>query len=264
MVYGANSFQAGTRMKYALRYGCFCALLCFNTPLLAQVELGACGDFSSSYGPFDYRTATQDQKDLVERVHFTREVETLVRGKTSTRPGPDLNYTLRVFPNHPRALLAMMKLGKKEKTVRPQGSNYTVECWFDRAVRFQPDDGVAHLLYGTYLAREGKNKEAVAKLEEARTLLGDGDGNAHYNLGLAYTDLKQYDKALEHAHKAYALGFNLPGLRGKLQRAGKWTEPPPKAETSAAAAATPPKPAEPPPAVPETPAGDVPNSPSPQ
>jgi hypothetical protein len=37
--------------------------------------------------------------------------------------------------------------------------------------------------------------------------------------------MKQFDKSLESAHRAYALGFPLPGLREKLKRAGKWQEP---------------------------------------
>jgi hypothetical protein len=44
-----------------------------------------------------------------------------------------------------------------------------------------------------------------------------------------YFDLKDYDKSLEHAQIAYAQGFPLPGLKHKLQKAGKWREPPPVA-----------------------------------
>jgi tetratricopeptide (TPR) repeat protein len=61
----------------------------------------------------------------------------------------------------------------------------------------------------------------VRRFKEANGLLGD-DLNVHYNLGLAYFELKDYDQALEHAKRAYALGHPLPGLRDKLKRAGKW------------------------------------------
>ena len=49
-------------------------------------------------------------------------------------------YTLNVFPNHHRALMALIKLAKKEKTNRPRDMGYTVECRFDRAERFAPND----------------------------------------------------------------------------------------------------------------------------
>jgi len=191
------------------------------SPVLA---LQPCGDLRNAYGPFDYRTANPERKELVEGAHFTGDVETLTRG-ISGKLGAEIDYTLRAFPNHPRALLAIMKLGEREKTEKPGGSRYTVGCWFDRAIRFAPNDGAVRLLYGVYLSRKGEKQDAIKQLETARELIGE-DANLHYNLGLAYFDLNQYDKSLEHAHAAYKLGFPLPGLRTKLQKAGKWREPP--------------------------------------
>ena len=43
--------------------------------------------------------------------------------------------------------------------------------------------------------------------------------------------MKNYDKALSQAHKAYSLGFERPGLRDQLKAAGKWSEP--ESKTSA-------------------------------
>ena len=54
--------------------------------------------------------------------------------------GGDLDYTLRAFPNHHVALMAMAKLGEKQKTARPAGAKYGVECYFQRAVSFRGDD----------------------------------------------------------------------------------------------------------------------------
>ena len=39
------------------------------------------------------------------------------------------------------------------------------------------------------------------------------DPTYNYNLGLVYYKTKQFKEANEHAHKAYALGFPLPGLK---------------------------------------------------
>lgn len=42
----------------------------------------------------------------------------------------------------------------------------------------------------------------------------------HYFLGLMLANQKRYTEAVDHAHKAYDLGYPLPGLKRKLQRAG--------------------------------------------
>ena len=81
-------------------------------------------------------------------------------------------------------------------------------------------------LFGIYLTRKGKNNDALKKLDEAMAL-GVPSPNIDYNIGLAYAGLGQYEKALVSAHRAYASGFPLPGLRNKLKRAGKWRDAPP-------------------------------------
>lgn len=180
-----------------------------------------CGRLENSFGPFDYRTFKE--RDVVEKFHFTPRVENLRGGQTSSTPSGDLSYTLRAMPNHHRALIAMMRLGEKEKTPKPQDSPYSIACWFERAEAFQPGDAIVKGLYGVYLVRADKPREGAAKLQEARGMAGN-NANIHYNLGLALIDLNRYDEALESAHKAYALGFPLPGLRDKLKRAGKWRD----------------------------------------
>lgn len=182
-----------------------------------------CGDLErqQGLGPYDYRTASQKTRELVEHYHFTESVETLTKGASSVVLGEDISYTLRVFPNHPRALLAMAELARRQKIDPPKGSAYTVACWFDRAIRFRPDDGQVHLAYGIALLRNGERQAAIAQLQKADELLPN-DANVHYNLGLAYFDLRDYDQALTHAKKAYALGFPLPGLRQMLERANQW------------------------------------------
>lgn len=185
-------------------------------------------------GPWDFRNpASADKRRLVERFHFTPKVEQLIAGQSASRIGADLDYTLRHLPNHARALSAMMNLARREKTDRPAGSRYPLGCWFERAVRFAPDDAAVHLMYGHWLATKGERASALGQLEQAEEG-AKGSAGLSYNLGLVYCDLQEFDKALVAAHRAYAMGYNLPGLRNRLVRAGKWREPEPPAKETAA------------------------------
>lgn len=180
-----------------------------------------CGELKNHYGPFDYWT-DKDRLPIVETVHFTVEIETLKSGKTSTLGG-DIGYTLRAFPNHPKALMAMMQLGEKLKNDQPPGAGYPVFCYFERAIRFRPEDATARMMYGVYLAKKKKHEAALTQLETAEKFAGE-NANLHYNLGLVYFDLGKYDQSLRHAQMAYRMGFPLPGLRAKLEKAGQWQD----------------------------------------
>ena len=132
----------------------------------------------------------------------------------------------------------MVNLGGKLRTNRPQGADFTIACYFDRAIRFAPDDGTVYLLYGIYLSRSGNKQEALKQLKSAESYTKD-DANVQYNLGLAYLDIKDYPNALLHAQRAYELGFALPGLKKQLQDAGQWKDPPaPQAKQQAPEPAT--------------------------
>jgi tetratricopeptide (TPR) repeat protein len=190
--------------------------------MASSVLAADCGPLTNGYGPYDYRTQKKELQ-VVERFHFDRAIEQL-QGRNNRALAGDINYTLRAFPNHTRALLSMDKLAQRMRTETPLEGSFTMECYYERAVRFRPDDGAAKVLFAHYLARKGKSKEAIQQLEEAEKILGQ-NANVHYNMGLAYLDMKDYDKALQHAHKAYQLGFPLPGLRKRLEKAGKWRDP---------------------------------------
>lgn len=189
-------------------------------PALAQPE---CGQLANAYGPFDYWAGHRAELQLVESAHFTPQIETLTRGQSAPL-GSEIDYTLRAFPNHPRALVAMTNLAAREKTAKPRGSRYTVECWMIRAVRFRPEDANVRLIYANFLVKAGRQAEAVKELEVAGSS-GLSAPNFHYNLGLAFFEVGDFEKALRSAHKAHLGGFNLPGLKAKLVKAGKWQEP---------------------------------------
>jgi hypothetical protein len=205
-----------------------------------------CGGFpKADNGPHDYRTVRDRRLSTVEKFHFTRNVETLTRGSSSDDVGGDLSFTLRAFPNHHRALLSMVRLGERLKSEQPPGATYSVECWLERAVRFSRDDAVARMIYASYLSKRGRTDDALVQMDAVAAIAGDSPFT-HYNAGLLLVDMKQFDRALVHAHRAYALGFSRPDLKDKLVQAGKWRDAPPAAaEAAASAASAPPAPAAP-------------------
>jgi len=200
---------------------CLCvALLASPAPSSAQDE--DCGELKNAYGPYDYRTVPPGSLNLVEAGHFTPDVERLIRGQSGYL-GADIDYTLRAIPNHPRAIVSMANLSFKEKKDPPRGSRYTVNCWFDRAIRLAPDDPKVRSAFGYYLSRKGELKKALEQLRLALEM-GQDDGNTHYNLGLVLFNLKEYDEALIQAKEAESRGFPLQGLKNKLKALNKWVD----------------------------------------
>jgi tetratricopeptide (TPR) repeat protein len=165
---------------------------------------------------------------LVEGAHFTPEVENLIKGITSSLGG-ELDYTLRAYPNHHRALLSLARLAKRTKSAQPFGLHYSVECYFERGIRFRPDDTTVRMIYAIFLFDNARPADAERQLEQVDKLSGD-NGFAHYNMGLIYFERNQFDKALIQAQKAFSLGFTRPDLYNKLKAAGKWTAPEPRTE----------------------------------
>jgi len=120
---------------------------------------------ASGFGPYDYRPSHYIPQsthksheallNIVERAHFTPAVEANLRGKTGVTSGGDLTYTLHSFPNYHRALLSMVALGTKERTDKPYGVRYTIECYFKRAIAFRPDDRIVRLIYASFLVGKG-------------------------------------------------------------------------------------------------------------
>jgi hypothetical protein len=189
----------------------------------AQAEQDSyCGKLHTNhYGPYDYRTDT-DKLPIVENAHFTKEVEQGIKGNTSYL-GADLDYTLQAFPNHHRALVTLVQISLRDKTVHIPYAKFPVECYFDRAFRFTPDDGIARATYGTWLYGMGHYDKALAAYKDA-IALDPENPMINYNLGLAYLKKGDFDHANLYAHKAYEQGYPLPGLKNQLAKAGKWTE----------------------------------------
>jgi tetratricopeptide (TPR) repeat protein len=204
----------------------FAYLLIGVSFLAFQTNAGAvqpCGELENAFGPFDYTNPKNERNlSIVNKRHFTSSVEHLFRPQAGS-VGGNIDYTLRAFPNHHRALDAMARLTIKQQTSKPEGAGYTLECYFDRAKRLKPNDGMVPLIYGMYFYRIGKLDQALEQFKLAERLQPDNP-NTYYNLGLLYFAKKDYENARSYANKAYALGFELPGLKQKLVAAGQWKE----------------------------------------
>jgi tetratricopeptide (TPR) repeat protein len=184
-----------------------------------------CGDLGNiTYQTYDYNDPEdrRHQLKLVEMAHFTPNVENLQHGNSGTLGG-ELSYTLMMFPNHHRALAALGKLSLREKKLKPTGSRYSIECFFDRGIRFRPNDAMVRMVYGNYLLKVGQPDKATEQLQIAADLQPENP-TINYNLGLLYMQRKDYERARTYAKKAYELDFPLSGLKNQLIKAGKWEE----------------------------------------
>ena len=234
----AGHAKPGLAMRVARLAGAALVFLGAAGQAHAQEDAGPCGPLKNGYGPYDFRT-DRDKLSIVTTFHFTPLVEAVIAGSTGAHPGGDIDYTLRAIPNHPNALISMIRLGEKEKTDQPSGARYTVECYMERALRFRPDDEVVRMIYVTFLISKQRKAEALRQLEVVSSKAQDNPFT-YYNLGMLYADMQEYDMALENAHRAYAMGILNPALKEKLQAAGHWTESSGASEavTSAASSAS--------------------------
>lgn len=206
-----------------------CALL-----LPWAASAGAQGYQYGDRGPYNYYTADPHEKLLLGSVDGNHL--NLLRQKTR-HPDPYLifgecDFVLGKFPNHPEALYLCTEQSVTRAKKPEIGKRY-----LDRAEQLFPEVASTEVVYGMYLHRLGKYKDAVGKYQRALEI-DPASRNAHYNIGLTYLALKEYDLANKHAQEAYALGHPSPGLRDGLKRAGKWTPAP-----AAPQAAAPPAPA---------------------
>ncbi|MGE0383614.1 MAG: tetratricopeptide repeat protein [Gammaproteobacteria bacterium] len=201
------------------------ALACACHGASARIEQGACLPYSYAghgFSPKDYSKSTVKEIDIVERYHFTPQVEALQRGNTTADPIGDVTYTLARFPNHYRALLAASRYARRPGKKSMEGHLERLQspdCYFWRAFQMFPSDAKLFAAYGVHLASNGRHKEAAEAFEDALKL-NENMLDARYNLGLARLKLGNKEEARRHAEIVYGRGYPLPGLRRQLKAAG--------------------------------------------
>ena len=169
------------------RYWLFSSLFLWAVSTSALESIG-CPTLRHGYGPYDYRTITKQQIVLVEGAHFFPNVENLRDGTPHPNrgypivPGGEIDYTLRAFPNHHRALMALSRLSIRDKSDRPKGAKASVDCYFKSAMDFRPDDSYVFLIYGIHLSKKGRTCGAHSNTSTRPRLLVTIVPMLHYNL----------------------------------------------------------------------------------
>lgn len=190
--------------------------------LLAVLAAPNCGDIKRYAIGGDYTSAKDRQNlALVEAFHFTPDIEALRRA--AIRPGENIATTLEHYPNHHRALAAMATLGQRERAAKVSGAPYTVDCYFERAMRYRPDDAKVRVVFSNHLLETGRADAALAQMREA-VRIDPLDPASRYNLGILLVMRGQYEEAKVHARQAYDRGFPMPALKNKLLEAGHWQD----------------------------------------
>lgn len=186
-------------------------------------------------GPWDYYDPSSSAKTgedpmgrikRVENVHFKAGMRNLnTKEYDIDRLTSEITYTLSMFPNHPEALLAITRLEKMAGGKLPQRSvdvykpKISAYCFFDRALRFRPEQPEVRFSYAIYLHQQGKYPEALEHYKFAEKAFEENPF-FQYNLGLLYSDMKNWPKATEYAERAYKWGAIFPGLRQRIEKAG--------------------------------------------
>jgi tetratricopeptide (TPR) repeat protein len=218
-----------------------------SAPAAALLIVSA-GAFAQGAGGFDYYAPRTDNADItrlknVEGYHLAPGQSKMAR-REYYYAQQEFEFILHYYPNHPKGLSLLSDLCEKYGDKRCDAA---AEAWFDKAIKLNPEVGQTYLLYGIHLHRKRQLEQAVKAYRRAIEL-APSSVNAHYNLGLAYVDLKQYDLANQHAQRSYQLGAYTPGLKNKLEKVGKWNPnvalaPTADATPAAASKSEPPKPA---------------------
>lgn len=187
------------------------------------LDNAACAGKPTTFGPYDYNLRDTYYKELglVEGAHFNYKVEQLKEGaKYKHNLYGDIDYTLRAFPNHHRALNTVIRYrilsgGYKRADLQQP------ECYLQRALNFAPEDATTHMLYGLYYHKLDMLDDALTKYEKALSL-SPNNIEIQYNLALLLTEMERFEEAKQYAINVYAKKYPLQGLKNRLKASGHW------------------------------------------
>lgn len=220
---------------------------CFPLPAMSlgwfgnDLQGNPCKGGDQGHGPFDYFDINDPSDKLwqegrlweIDKVHYGKGKSSLaekpLNGINLRQAASEFNYTLRAIPNHPYALYSTidLEMAVREYVQKLQiprlsfGDIVPPECYLQRALVFRPKQAHVPLLFGLYLHKLGLREQALRYYKQS-VELEPKNAETHYNMGLLYFDMRDYNNAKIHARQAYQFGYPLPGLRKKLAGVGQW------------------------------------------
>ena len=167
-----------------------------------------------SYGYLDYINPA-DQRKLAQAngAYFPPKIEHLQ--SSSSKMG--IWKTLRISPNHHRALYSMMRYFRSDPGAHELSALYSMDCMFQRANYINPRDATVYMLHGMYYHWNSEWTESEAQYLQAYKLRPN-DPQINYNLGLMYFDRGDFESSAKYARTAYDNGYPLQGLSKKLKK----------------------------------------------
>lgn len=112
----------------------------------------------------------------------------------------DLQYVLRQFVNHPRALMILSSVAIVTK------NGHLAVSYFERAIALYPGYALTYYQYGAYLVNIGQVEDGIAKLDQSVTLNPKLTA-AYVALSKAYRRNGQVELANQAQEKARELGY---------------------------------------------------------
>lgn len=173
--------------------------------------------FAEAGEPYNYYVPAPDRLlENVEKYHLQKGISLVKKGQFEYA-WSEFAFMLHYFPNHPHALQLISDLALQME------DNTRALKYFERAMKLYPNEAPTYALYGIYLHKTGKIKQAIEYYQKA-VKLDDKPAEYHYNLGLAYFALQEMEQSYMAAQKAYQRGYPLPGLKDKLIAKGIWKD----------------------------------------
>ena len=90
-----------------------------------------------------------------------------------------------------------------------------------RVIEAQPMASSAYAHAAILYRKANRLEDGLDILKQGNVATDGTSSELNYLLGLFYVDLNELDLAVEHAERAYELGYPLPGLATKLKRRGR-------------------------------------------
>jgi tetratricopeptide (TPR) repeat protein len=177
-----------------------------NIIILAMIVLSLSSGKSNAQGviPRDYFDPRHRlELATVEKYHLTKETFWMeFNSRRYHYALKELEFVLRHFPNHPKALQLT------ELVAKMSNQPHLAIPYYEKAVTLFPQYAITHAQYGNYLVDTGQAEKGIKRLRRAMAI-DPKLAVAYYWLWDAYTRNGNLEMARQIAEKAKELGLNV-------------------------------------------------------